>query len=318
MFYNVENLFDPFDDTLKNDQEFVAGGVRGWTWKKFEKKLNNISKVVVASGGWEPPEIVAFGEIENRFVVIELLKLTPLEKFSYEIIHEESPDERGIDVGFIYRRDKFKELYHKSVKIKSEDTTLKTRDILYVKGILKIKAKNDSDTLHFLINHWPSRTGGPAITAYKRKDAALTLKSITDSLFKINSKSLIILMGDFNDEPVDESINIHLAAKTEMGDNQGVLYNLMTPYLGKIDTGTNKFKDQWGVIDQFIVSGQLLSENSRISVKNSMAEIIQFPFLLKEDENFPGRIPFRTYNGMKYSGGFSDHLPVLLTLRIKD
>ncbi len=315
MFYNVENLFDPFDDPLKNDQEFVSGGVRGWSWKKFETKLKNLSKVIIAAGEWEPPEIVAFSEVENKFVLIQLLKRTPLGRFDYSIIHEESPDDRGIDVGLIYRRDKFKEISHKSIPIHFENKDIKTRDILYVKGVT-IESSGDADTLHLFVNHWPSRTGGPAVTAYKRKNAALVLKRVTDSLFKENPRSQIILMGDFNDEPIDESIKTHLNARLELDDNSGTLYCLMTPYVGKFDTGTNKYKNQWGVIDQFIVSGQLLDEDSELKVTGDKADILAFPFLLIEDQKYSGTVPFRTYNGMKYIGGFSDHLPIMLTLQM--
>lgn len=317
MFYNVENLFDPFDDSLKNDNEFLPGSIRGWTWKKFERKLENISKVVIAAGEWEPPEIVAFSELENKFVMIQLLKRTPLGRFDYSIIHEESPDERGIDVGLIYRRDKFREVYHEAIKVRSDDLKMKTRDILYVKGIIKGKSGLESDTLHLFVNHWPSRTGGPSVTAYKREDAALTLRSYTDSLFRIDPECLIILTGDFNDEPVDESIRKHLGAKPDPDDDPGALYCLMTPFVGKFDTGTNKYKSQWGVIDQFIVSGELLDNDTQIKIKDNKAQILALPFLLNEDETYSGRIPFRTYNGMKYSGGFSDHLPILLTLEFK-
>lgn len=318
MFYNVENLFDPFHDSLKNDYEFVGGGIKGWNWKKFERKLNNISKVIITAGGWRPPEIVAFSEVENRFVLIQLLKRTPLERFGYRIIHMESPDERGIDVGLIYMPDKFKEISHRSIPVISADTLLKSRDILYVKGILKgYNTKKGADTIHLFVNHWPSRSGGPAITAYRRKAAAISLKPVIDSIFQAVADARIILTGDFNDEPTDESIKTHLDVSTSLGFSSNKLYNLMTPYVGKNDTGTNKFRNQWGVIDQFIVSGILLDDNSPIQVNDNKAEILAFPFLLQEDEKWSGTVPFRTYNGMKYLGGFSDHLPVLLTLKIE-
>lgn len=318
MFYNVENLFDPFHDTLKNDYEFVGGGIKGWNWEKFERKLNSISKVIVAAGGWRPPEIIAFSEVENRFVLIQLLKRTPLERFGYRIIHEESPDERGIDVGMIYLPDKFKEISHRAIPVMRADTLLKSRDILYVKGILKgYNISAGYDTVHVFINHWPSRTGGPALTAYRRKAAALSLKPVIDSILQTVPDARIILTGDFNDEPTDGSIKTHLGVSTALGDSSNKLYNLMTPYVGKHDTGTNKFRNQWGVIDQFIVSGSLLNDGSAVKVSNKKAEILALPFLLQEDETWGGTVPFRTYNGMKYMGGFSDHLPVLLMLEIK-
>jgi len=317
MFYNVENLFDPFHDTLKNDYEFVSGGINGWTWKKFEKKLHDLSKVIIATGGWQPPEIVAFSEVENRFVLKQLLKRTPLERFGYRIIHEESPDQRGIDVGMIYLKDKFREVSHQSITIKSSDSSLKTRDILYVKGLVLENGEiRQKDTLHLFINHWPSRTGGPSITAYRRKDAALTLKHVIDSITSRQPEALIVLTGDFNDEPIDESISVHLKAHGSPEDFGHSLYNLMTPYVGKNDTGTNKYRNQWGVIDQFIVSSSLIRRGTDKGIYVKSAQIISFSFLLKKDETYTGTVPFRTYSGKQYQGGFSDHLPVLLTLQI--
>lgn len=317
MFYNVENLFDPFDDTLKNDHEFVSGGEMGWTWKRFEKKLKNISKVIVTAGGWYPPEIVAFSEIENRFVLIQLLKRTPLSRFGYGIIHTESPDERGIDVGMIYLKDRFREISHKAICVKSGDSNLKTRNILYVKGcILKSGTRSVIDTVHIFINHWPSRGGGQAATSWKRKAAALSLKAVTDSIIADNATANIILTGDFNDEPIDESISTVLGVETKNDKSNISLHNLMTPYVGKINTGTNKFRNQWAVIDQFMVSSNLLNPTSKISIGQKNAEILSFPFLLEDDEKYGGLKPRRTYNGRTYTGGFSDHLPVLLTLNI--
>lgn len=319
MFYNVENLFDPFHDTLKNDYEFVSGGINGWTWKKFEKKLRDLSKVIIASGGWQPPEIVAFSEVENRFVLRQLLKRTPLERFGYRIIHEESPDQRGIDVGMIYLKDKFREVSHQSISIKSSDTSLKTRDILYVKGLFLENGEiRRNDTLHLFINHWPSRTGGPSITAHRRKDAALTLKHIIDSIMSRQPEALIVLTGDFNDEPTDESISVHLNVHGSTDDSGYSLYNLMTPYVGKNNTGTNKYRNQWGVIDQFIVSSALLGNGTDSDIKVNDARIISFPFLLKTDDTYTGTVPFRTYSGKQYQGGSSDHLPVMLTIQFNN
>ncbi len=327
MFYNTENLFDPFHDTLKNDHEFIAGGLRGWTWSKFLKKIKNISKVIIAAGEWEPPEIVAFSEVENRFVIMQLLKRTPLERFNYKIIHEESPDERGIDVAMIFRSDKFKYLYHKSIVVQLSDS-IKTRSILYVKGqFLDPETGLSSDTLHLFINHWPSRTGGPLQTMHRRIKAAQTLKLYVDSLVKLSPDVKIVLTGDFNDEPFDESLATHLKAETDITKPGANLYNLMIPYLDKYDSGTNKYRNQWGLIDQFIVSkGFILNDRASFIADNSdtgseltivSAQILRFPFLLIVDEKYSGSVPFRTFNGMNYIGGFSDHLPILLTLRLR-
>lgn len=311
MFYNLENLFDPFDDSLKDDNEFLPTGIRGWTWKKFERKLQNTSKVIITAGGWRPPEIVGFCEVENRFALIQLLKRTPLEPFGYQIIHHESPDARGIDVGLIYRSDRFTLIYHKAIPVFFEgDSVATTRDILYVKGLVP-----GGDTLHLFVNHWPSKYGGAAATIPRRRDAALALKTVTDSIAAINPLASIVIMGDFNDEPIDESLAIHLGARFGKSDTTGYyLYNLMHEHMGKWDIGSNKFREQWSIIDQFIVSSPLLNKTSGVRLSWKRAEIFRAPFLLEEDKNFNGTRPFRTFNGPTYLGGFSDHLPILLYL----
>jgi predicted extracellular nuclease len=311
MFYNVENLFDPFDDTLKNDNEFLPTGIRGWTWKKFERKLQNTSKVIITAGGWRPPEIVGFCEVENRFALIQLLKRTPLEPFGYQIVHHESPDARGIDVGLIYRPDRFTLIYDRAIPVFFEgESVATTRDILYVKGLVP-----GGDTLHLFVNHWPSKYGGAAATIPRRRDAAIALKTVTDSISAVNPLASIVIMGDFNDEPTDESLAIHLGAKFGKADTTGFyLYNLMHELMGKWDIGSNKFREQWSIIDQFIVSSPMLNKTSGVRLSGKRAEIFRAPFLLEDDKNFNGTRPFRTFNGPTYLGGFSDHLPILLYL----
>ncbi|GAB1403895.1 MAG: endonuclease [Lentimicrobiaceae bacterium] len=310
MFYNVENLFDPFHDSLKQDQEFTPRGMRAWTWKKFEKKLQQTSKVIISAGSWRPPEIVAFCEVENRFCLIQLLKRTPLERFGYRIVHEESPDARGIDVAAIYRSDRFKHLYHEAIPVfYSGDTISTTRYILYIKGLV-----SPTDTLHLFVNHWPSKYGGATATIPRRRDAALTLRAKIDSLALMQPEARIVITGDFNDTPVDESVYVHLNAKSNRDSTGFYLCNLMMPFVGKWDTGTHKFREEWSVLDQFIVSSPLLQSKSGLRLSAKGAEILRLPFLLEEDTVHNGTKPFRTYNGMTYQGGFSDHLPIMLNL----
>lgn len=310
MFYNLENLFDPFDDTLKDDSEFLPGGMRGWTWKKFEKKLQNTAKVIISTGGWRPPEIVGFCEVENRFSLIQLLKRTPLERFGYQIVHQESNDSRGIDVALIYRPDKFKKLFQRAIPVYFDaDSISTTRDILYVKGLA------GTDTLHIFVNHWPSKYGGATATISRRMDAALTLKARVDSLQSAVINPLIVITGDLNDTPIDESVELHLGAQMKIPENDGFyLYNLMTPFLGKWDTGTHKFREEWSIIDQFIVSSYLLNKKEGLRLASTPVEIVRFPFMVEEDPTHNGTKPYRTFNGMRYQGGFSDHLPILLRL----
>ena len=303
MFWNVENLFDPFDDSLTLDDEFTPEGERYWTWLRFKHKINNIYKVIAMAGGWEPPDIIGFCEIENRWVLDQLARNTPLSKYEYRIIHYDSPDPRGIDVGFLYLPGSFNPAYSAPLRVKGlkqEDEP--TRDILYVKGIIQ-----GPDTVHLFVNHWPSRYQGETGSAYKRHAAAKTLKQHTDSLFRLDSNSRIIVFGDFNDEPTDQSISGIIATVNISGDIDATsLYNLPIPVKCTYP-GTQKYHGKWFFFDQFIISGNLLNE-----IDSCYMKVLDFDFLLEEDEQYTGLKPFRTYNGYHYQGGFSDHLPVCL------
>ena len=215
---------------------------------------------------------------------------------------------RSIDVALIYRPDKFKKLYHKAIPVVFEgDTAATTRDILYVKGLA------GTDTLHVFINHWPSKYGGATATISRRRDAAVALRQVVDSLNAAVANPLIVITGDFNDTPEDESVLVHLGAQLEEPVAEGhFLFNLMGAYMGKWDTGTHKFREEWSIIDQFIVSSALLKKTEGLKLSEKKAEIVRFPFLIEEDRTHNGTKPYRTFNGMRYQGGFSDHLPILL------
>lgn len=313
MFYNVENLFDTRDDSLTADEEFLPGGPRNWNNRKFYGKLNRIYKVIMSVGGWEPPALVGLAEVENRFVLERLVYDTPLKNFGYRIIHHDSPDRRGIDVALLYREEFFTPLYDEVIPVKfSSDTTSRTRDILYVKGLL-----GGMEMIHVFVNHWPSRYGGYMSTVEKRNYAAAVLKSKTDSLFGINPEMAVLIMGDFNDDPADESLSKILSAhKPEYDPADSLLYNLMLSHKAGKAPGTLKYQGHWNTFDQIIVSGNLLHAGKKLQVSDGKAHIHFKEFLLESDDAFPGKKPFRTFTGYKYHGGFSDHLPVYTDIRL--
>lgn len=313
MFYNVENLFDNQNDSTTNDDEFLPNGLKHWTKKKYEKKINNIASTIIGVGGWDPPEIIGLCEIENRKVLSDLCNHTGLRNLGYRIIHKESPDKRGIDVAMIYLKKQFKPLNYKTINISYPfSPTSKTRDILYVKGLLK-----KTDTIHVFINHWPSRWGGQLESERKRLFVAKTLENEIDSLFKVNSSSKIIILGDLNDYPHNKSLTTNLMAKTTFNNLiKNELYNLSAHIEKRQKTGSHKREGEWGVLDQIIVSGSLLISKSGIKTSINNAYIYDAPHLLVKDETYSGSKCFRTYQGYKYIGGFSDHLPVFIDLEL--
>ncbi|MFK8045964.1 MAG: endonuclease/exonuclease/phosphatase family protein [Crocinitomicaceae bacterium] len=307
MFYNVENLFHPSNDSLKNDDEFAEGGIRYWNWSKYERKLIHIAQNIIAIGEWEPPAIVGLCEVENLQCLIDLLRDTPLREFGYEILHQESGDRRGIDVAYIYRPNFFNLVDYKSFVLNFPGSTRPSRDILYMKGL------SGNDTLHCFVNHWPSRYGGELATKSKRNFAASVLKAKFDSIQKVNPKAKILAMGDFNDYPQDESMNSILSAKKDSIDiGASDLINLIWQYEKQI--GTNKYQGEWHILDQFIINQNLLTDTKGLRTKFSLAQIFVRPWLMTKETSGFGEKPFRTYNGFKYIGGYSDHLPIYVDI----
>lgn len=310
MFYNCENLFDTKDDSVKLDDEFTPSGKKHWTWPKYQRKINNIAKVIIAVGGYNPPDVVGLCEVENRYVLEGLTKYTPLKKAGYKIIHKESPDRRGIDVAMLYIPSTFKPLKKTWYRVDFPFApNSRTRDILYVKGIL-----GKTDTVHIFVNHWPSKWGGQKETEPKRIFVAKLVRSKADSILQLNPRANIILIGDLNDSPEDVSLLKGLGAKHDFKHiNDTSLYDL-SYYLMLKGEGSHKYHGQWDIIDHIVVSGALINKRNKIWSTYKDAHIFKAPFLLEDDEKYTGKKLYRTYIGYKYIGGFSDHLPVYIGL----
>ncbi len=308
--YNVENYFDTDDNPNKRDEEYLEGGMRGWNKTKYYKKQANISKVISAIGGWTPPAIVGLLEVESRKAIHGLVKYSALKNLKYKYIHYESPDRRGIDVALLYQPHQFKPFYQKPIHVVFPDTTIKTRDILHVKGRIP-----NSDTLHIFLCHFPSRWGGELESEGRRIFVAGLLKSKVDSILVADKNPNIVIMGDFNDTPTNNSIkNTLKAQKLDKATKQPKeLYNLAYQFEEK-GKGTHKHQGEWAMIDQFIVTGNLLDKKNKIYTSKENMHIFSPKFLLEADEKFLGVKPFRSYIGMRYNGGFADHLPIYLDI----
>jgi len=310
MFYNTENFFDTENDSIKNDDEFLPTQGKFWNRSRYYSKQKHISQVIAAIGGWSPPDVIGFCEIENRRVLDDFIRYAPIKKFHYKIIHKESPDLRGIDVALLYRPERFIPISYKAIEIRYPFSNSKTRDILYVKGRTR-----QHDTLHIFVNHWPSRWGGQLETERKRMFVASVLRKNVDSVFQTNPRANIIIMGDLNDYPENHSISQTLRAKDTYDNIQPTeLYNL-SAYLQNVKhQGTHKHEGKWGTLDQFIVSGALLDKKNTIYTSLNDVHIYNADFLLEDDKRYSGYETNRTYIGYKYHGGYSDHLPTFLDL----
>lgn len=312
LFYNTENLFDWKNDPHTNDDEFTPEGDRHWTFSRFQTKIQNISKALIGAAGWDTPIVIGICEVENKFILEQLINNTSLKSNEFGIIHKESPDPRGIDVALLFNKEKFDPLSYEYYPLIDEDGSIRrTREILYASGVI------EEDTIHFFLNHWPSRYSGILETKPWRNKAASILKQKTDSILKVNPEAKIVIMGDFNDQPEDESIRIILKAREITGEiNYGELYNLSHAWINA-ETGTLKYQSQWFVFDQIIVSGALINATSGLYAETNWANIFSSDFLMEEDETHGGLKPYRTYSGYRYNGGFADHLPIKLKIRVR-
>tara|TARA_R110000850_G_scaffold277058_1_gene421848 strand:+ start:76646 stop:77704 length:1059 start_codon:yes stop_codon:yes gene_type:complete len=313
-FYNVENLFSVEDDEFTVYQDRNPRGEGFYSQEVYEKKLENLAKVISEIGAdvtGNPPAIVGFCEVENRKVIEDLLNQEPLLKSDYGIIHYHSPDRRGIDVALIYQKKLFVPTNSQSRELQlysNNDVTQRiyTRDQLVVSGLL------DGDQVHIIVNHWPSRSGGEARSRPNRIKAAELNKQIIDSLHSLDPYAKIINMGDFNDDPSNESIKDVLKAKSDR-DKVKIkeIYNPMADMYKK-GFGTLAWRDGWNLFDQVLVSAGLLSKDYS-TYQFYKAGIYNPPYLANPRGRYKG-YPYRAFADGGFTGGYSDHFPVYALL----
>jgi endonuclease/exonuclease/phosphatase family metal-dependent hydrolase len=318
IFYNVENLFDTIDDPLINDEEFLPGGRYRWDGVRYLHKLDQLSRVISNDGHGPLPVIVGLCEIENRAVLEDLAATERLKGAGYAIVHHDSPDERGIDVALLYQSAHFRVLVSYPLPVKLPyDLEFKTRDILYVRGIMGI------DTIHLYVNHWPSRRGGADVSEVRRVQAASVLRQHLDLMAPQFRQFHVVIMGDLNDEPGDRSVSEVLGARSfgsECPDESKTclcnLSSLIPEGMGTYHYWRDK---KWNVLDHIIVSSSLLDSSAMRADGNvrylwGSFNVLQESWLLKEDNGV--MVPLSSF-ARDYQGGFSDHLPVKMTLTVK-
>jgi predicted extracellular nuclease len=300
-FYNLENLFDIYDDPDFDDDDFLPDAEKKWTYRRYKKKIRRLSKVIRTIGNDglnQPPSVIGVAEVENIDVVLDLVESDNLNEYNYGIVHYDSMDERGIEVAFLYRKEHFELLDSKRYStffIRENGEKDYTRDILKVKGNLH------GETMYFLVNHWPSRRKGTAETEYRRVQLANLARSIIDEIQEEDPNAKIIIMGDFNDNPTNKSIKQVLVTDD--------FYNPMEALFDK-GNGTGNHHGEWYLFDQIIFTKNLLSQENHC-FKN--ADIYDKHFL-KDKHGRYSENPLRTYKGKWYKGGMSDHFPVYMAI----
>jgi endonuclease/exonuclease/phosphatase family metal-dependent hydrolase len=303
-FYNIENLFDTSDNKRTHDDDFLPHSEKRWTTKRYQNKLLKLGRVISKIGDENanyPPAIVGLAEVENKRVVEDLTHSEFLKDYHYDIVHYNSMDERGIDVALIYDKTRF-EVFHSepfSVYLEKEDGTRDyTRDILLVTGRLH------NEDIHLIVNHWSSRREGEKETEYKRLASAETVNGIIEKL-KVNyNDPKVIVMGDFNDNPDNNS----LALIEEKSGLFNPFRTISTQFKGSLN---HKF--EWHLFDQILISTNFFDPNST-KLDFDKAKIFNSEFLTQSYGKYKGQ-PLRTFVGKRYQGGYSDHFPVYITLK---
>ncbi len=307
-FYNVENLFDTEDDPVKLDEDFTPGGKQNWTEERYQTKLDRLSQVFERMN-W--PTWIGLAEIENARTLADLAAKMDDKGPVYQFAHFESPDLRGIDVALLYQPGLFTILASSFIRMdfpNDPEPNYTSRDILQVTGLTQT-----GDTLHFFVNHWPSRRDGEAVSESRRVRAATFLKDAVGKILGENPRAKIVIMGDFNDEPGNKSITETLYAQT-LTDKpvQGTLYNCFAK-AKKDGLGTYCYRGDWNMLDQIITSCELVCNTGSLIAANPT--IFKEDFMLYDDPK-SGKLPNRTFGGTRYFGGYSDHLPVYIDLAI--
>ena len=313
-FYNVENLFDTINDVSKNDEASPIMEMKGDRGKVYWDKIHKLATVIAQIGKEKSntsPAIIGLAEVENRSVLEDLVTSEQLKSKRYEIIHYDSPDKRGIDVALLYQPRYFKPIHHESFNpnIYSDGRKVFTRDQLLVSGYL------DDELIRLIVNHWPSRRGGEARSRPMREKAAYQNTKIIEMLKKTEDRPKVLIMGDFNDDPINSSFKNVLKTKAKRSHvKEGDLYN---PYEKMFKKGYNTggYRDNISMFDQILITSPLLDVANKdfSNYKMFKAAVFNKSFLTTSKGRYKG-YPFRSFSYGSYTGGYSDHYPVYVYL----
>lgn len=293
---NCENLFDYRHDEGKDDTEYLPEATRHWTKKRYWRKLNNIAQSLLSCSEDGIPDLIALCEVENDSVLNDLTKRSLLRNAGYEYLMTSSPDLRGIDVALLYSPFTFSPISSYPLRVTPVENMRPTRDILYTCG-----QTVSGDTLHVFVVHMPSRFGGERYSCPFRQAAADRLCLSVDSIQAVTSEPKILIAGDFNDG--DDSL---ILQQIEQHGIRNLTKEASAP---KDIHGTYRYKGQWESIDHILGSPYIYN-------KVETAFIHAPHFLLEVEPLYGGLKPRRTYNGMRYQPGYSDHLPLVVKIKL--
>ena len=313
-FYNLENLFDTINNNGKYDLEFSPQGKNKWDSHKYWSKIEKLSYAISHFNTKRTPDgpaIIGVSEIENITVLEDLVKAKNIASRGYKIVHHDSPDRRGVDVGMLYDPKQFRVINVTNHYLHIEKLpNFRTRDQMCVFGLL------GGQRVGVIVNHWPSRRGGDKQSSWLREAAASLSKHIADSLTNLYPDCGIIIMGDLNDDPSNKSCAEVLGAKKKIGQvKAGGFFN---PFWQKLDDGIGSYiyRGGWDLFDQIIVGYNLLPDGKSRLLYDGALVWNNLPFLLQTDGQYKG-YPHRTFSGGAWSNGYSDHLPTEVFLMLR-
>lgn len=310
MFYNLENLFDTINNNGNYDLEFSPAGKNRWDGNKYRSKIRNMAYAIsqmTTKTTPMGPAIIGCSEIENESVLNDLVKAEPIRDWGLKVIHHDSPDRRGVDVGLLYNPRFFRPINVTNHLLHiPELPNFRTRDQMCVVGLL------GNSRVGVIVNHWPSRRGGSEQSSYLREAAAELSRHIADSLLKIDPDMGVIIMGDLNDDPHDKSCAVTLGAAKNAADvKPGSFFN---PFWEKLEKGIGSYiyRGAWDLFDQIIINYNLLHGVNGLQFIR--AEVLNRDFLKQSDGQYKG-YPHRTFSGGVWTNGYSDHFPTEIFLR---
>jgi len=307
-FYNVENLFDTIDSPGIRDAEYTPQGDKQWNSEKYWDKIQKMAKVIADIGTEMTPDgsaIVGLAEVENKLVLHDLVNDPQIKNRNYRIVHYDSPDRRGVDVALIYQPKYFTYISSKPYLFSPDfRENFYSRDVLLVSGLFH------GEPMHILVNHWPSRIGGERRSRPLRNAAAQLNRHIVDSLMQADPTAHILVMGDFNDDPINESMKKHLGTSWDRDKlKEGELYNPFYDFYRR-GIGTLAWRDSWNLFDMIVMNQTLLTED-KSTYTFLRAGVFNRRYLVQPEGRF-ANYPWRTHAGNTYLGGYSDHFPVYI------
>lgn len=327
-FYNLENLFDTYHDEGKNDYEFLPDGANKWTEAKYEKKLHNMATVIRAMADENKTfhTILGVSEIENRHVLEDLVGQPEIADANYQIVHYDGPDRRGVDVALLYRPDQFKVLDSESIPFDFNSSKIKftldqeaqeyfrTRDILMVRGML------GNEMFAFFVAHLPSRIGGKGMDLRARGAEIIYENSL--KLMKKYPGIKIMVMGDMNDNPTDESMTVYMHGKESV--SQVGKEDFFSPFTSMLKAGYGSlaYRGDWNIYDIILVNEALVNarpgELKIIPIVKGQyyGRVFNKPFMTNQSGQYKGT-PFRTFSNGAFIGGYSDHYPTYIVVSNK-